>query len=152
MTFRQRFLLHDHQPQPGLHPAHDRPGRPVLRVLPPGGDPARRPGRHLAAAGRSSPSRSCRSTTSAWASSSWPIILFVLEVKVQSFGMLAVGGIAAMIIGSLMLDQVAHPRAAARPAASSLPVVLGVAVIVLFLPDAGLQGPRTAGPSPGARG
>ncbi|MCX6568203.1 MAG: nodulation protein NfeD, partial [Candidatus Aminicenantes bacterium] len=31
------------------------------------------------------------------------VILFILEVKVQSFGMLAAGGIAAMIIGSLML-------------------------------------------------
>ncbi len=31
------------------------------------------------------------------------IILFILEVKIQSYGMLTLGGVAAMIIGSLML-------------------------------------------------
>jgi membrane-bound serine protease (ClpP class) len=60
------------------------------------------------------------------------VILFVLEIKVQSFGMLAVGGIAAMIIGSLMLIKA--PIAELRPGLSFvLPVVLGVSVIVLFL-------------------
>ncbi len=59
-------------------------------------------------------------------------ILFVLEVKVQSFGMLAVGGIAAMIIGSLMLIKA--PIAELRPSLSFiLPVVLAVSLIVLFL-------------------
>ncbi len=59
-------------------------------------------------------------------------ILFVLEVKVQSFGMLAVGGIAAMIIGSLML--VKSPLPELRPALGLvLAVVLGVAAVVLFL-------------------
>jgi membrane-bound serine protease (ClpP class) len=59
-------------------------------------------------------------------------ILFVLEVKVQSFGMLAVGGIAAMIIGSLML--VKSPVPELRPALGVvLAVVLGVAAVVLFL-------------------
>ena len=60
------------------------------------------------------------------------IILFILEIKVQSFGMLAVGGIAAMIIGSLML--VKAPIAELRPSLSFvLPVVLAFAAIVLFL-------------------
>jgi membrane-bound serine protease (ClpP class) len=60
------------------------------------------------------------------------IILFILEVKVQSFGMLAVGGIAAMIIGSLML--VKAPVAELRPSLGLiLPVVLAFAAIVLFL-------------------
>lgn len=60
------------------------------------------------------------------------VILFVLEVKVQSFGMLAVGGIAAMIIGSLML--VKAPIAELRPSLHFiLPVVLAVSAIVLFL-------------------
>jgi membrane-bound serine protease (ClpP class) len=60
------------------------------------------------------------------------IILFILEVKVQSFGMLAVGGIAAMIIGSLML--VKAPVAELRPSLGFiLPVVLAFAAIVLFL-------------------
>ena len=60
------------------------------------------------------------------------VILFILEIKVQSFGMLAVGGIAAMIIGSLML--VKAPIAELRPSLRIvLPVVLGVSAIVIFL-------------------
>jgi membrane-bound serine protease (ClpP class) len=60
------------------------------------------------------------------------VILFILEIKVQSFGMLAVGGIAAMIIGSLML--VKAPIAELRPSLGFvLPVVLAFAAIVLFL-------------------
>jgi len=60
------------------------------------------------------------------------VILFILEIKVQSFGMLAVGGIAAMIIGSLML--VKAPIAELRPSLHFvLPVVLAVSLIVLFL-------------------
>ncbi len=60
------------------------------------------------------------------------IILFVLEVKVQSFGMLAVGGIAAMIIGSLML--VKSPIPELRPGLRFvLPVALGMSLIVVFL-------------------
>jgi membrane-bound serine protease (ClpP class) len=60
------------------------------------------------------------------------LILFILEIKVQSFGMLAVGGIVAMLIGSLMLIK--SPLAELRPSLSFvLPVVLAVAAIVLFL-------------------
>jgi membrane-bound serine protease (ClpP class) len=60
------------------------------------------------------------------------LILFILEIKVQSFGLLAVGGIAAMIIGSLML--VKAPIAELRPSLGIvLPVVIGVSLIVLFL-------------------
>jgi membrane-bound serine protease (ClpP class) len=60
------------------------------------------------------------------------VILFILEVKVQSFGMLALGGIAAMIIGSLMLIKA--PIAELRPSLRFvLPVVIGVSAIVLFL-------------------
>ncbi len=60
------------------------------------------------------------------------VILFVLEIKVQSFGMLAVGGIAAMIIGSLMLVKAPIPEL--RPSLRFVvPVVLGVSLVVLFL-------------------
>jgi membrane-bound serine protease (ClpP class) len=60
------------------------------------------------------------------------VILFILEIKVQSFGMLAVGGIAAMIIGSLMLIKAPIPEL--RPSLRFvLPVVLGVSGIVIFL-------------------
>jgi membrane-bound serine protease (ClpP class) len=60
------------------------------------------------------------------------IILFVLEVKVHSFGMLAVGGIAAMVIGSLMLIN--SPGPALRPSLGVIiPVALGISLIFLFL-------------------
>jgi len=60
------------------------------------------------------------------------VLLFILEVKVQSFGMLAVGGIAAMIIGSLMLIKSPVPEL--RPALHIiLPVAIGVSLIVIFL-------------------
>jgi membrane-bound serine protease (ClpP class) len=60
------------------------------------------------------------------------VILFILEVKVQSFGMLAVGGIAAMIIGSLMLIK--SPIRELRPSLQFiLPVALAVSLIVIFL-------------------
>ena len=60
------------------------------------------------------------------------VILFILEIKVQSFGMLAVGGIAAMTIGSLMLIKapIAELRTSFR---FVLPVVIGMSAIVLFL-------------------
>ena len=60
------------------------------------------------------------------------IILFILEIKVQSFGMLAVGGIIAMIIGALMLIKAPIPEM--RPSLMFvLPVVIAVSAIVLFL-------------------
>jgi membrane-bound serine protease (ClpP class) len=60
------------------------------------------------------------------------IILFILEIKVQSFGMLAVGGIIAMIIGALMLIKAPVPEM--RPSlAYVLPVVIAFSGIVLFL-------------------
>ena len=60
------------------------------------------------------------------------VILFVLEIKVQSFGMLAVGGIAAMLIGSLMLIKAPVPEL--RPSLRFVvPVVLAVSLVVLFL-------------------
>ena len=60
------------------------------------------------------------------------IILFILEIKVQSFGMLAIGGIIAMIIGALMLIKAPIPEM--RPGLTYvLPVVIAVSAIVLFL-------------------
>ncbi len=68
------------------------------------------------------------------------VILFILEVKVQSFGMLAVGGIAAMIIGSLMLIKA--PIAELRPSLRFvLPVVIGVVRDRPVPPRPRLQGP-----------
>lgn len=60
------------------------------------------------------------------------IILFVLEIKVTSYGMLSVGGIIAMIIGSLMLIDSPIPEM--RPSLRFvIPVVLGFSLIVIFL-------------------
>jgi membrane-bound serine protease (ClpP class) len=60
------------------------------------------------------------------------VILFILEVKVTSYGMLSVGGIIAMIIGSLMLINSPIPEL--RPSLGFvIPVVLGFALIAVFL-------------------
>jgi membrane-bound serine protease (ClpP class) len=60
------------------------------------------------------------------------IILFILEVKVHSYGMLSVGGILAMIIGSLMLIEAPIPEL--RPSLRFIiPVALGFALIFIFL-------------------
>jgi membrane-bound serine protease (ClpP class) len=60
------------------------------------------------------------------------VILFVLEVKVHSYGMLSVGGIAAMIIGSLMLIQSPIPEL--RPSLRIIiPMALGISLILIFL-------------------
>ena len=60
------------------------------------------------------------------------VILFVLEVKVHSYGMLSVGGIAAMIIGSLMLINSPIPEL--RPSLRFIiPVALGISLILIFL-------------------
>ncbi len=60
------------------------------------------------------------------------LILFILEVKVQSYGMLAVGGIAAMVIGSMML--ISSPVPELRPSLGIIiPVAVGISLIVIFL-------------------
>lgn len=60
------------------------------------------------------------------------LILFILEIKVTSYGMLSVGGIIAMIIGSLMLIDSPIPEL--RPSLRFvIPVVLGFSLIVIFL-------------------
>jgi len=45
------------------------------------------------------------------------IILFILEIKVTSYGALAIGGVASLLFGSLMLSTV--PRACGSPWVSS---------------------------------
>ncbi len=59
-------------------------------------------------------------------------ILFILEVKVHSYGMLSVGGIAAMFIGSIMLIDSPIPEL--RPSLKFIiPVVLAVSLVIIFL-------------------
>ena len=58
--------------------------------------------------------------------------LFVLEVKIQSFGILGVGGIVAMVIGSVML--VNSPIPELQPSLKIIiPTAIGLSLIFLFL-------------------
>ena len=58
--------------------------------------------------------------------------LFILEIKVQSYGILSVGGILAMVIGSIMLIDAPIPEL--RPSLKFIiPVAIGLSLIFLFL-------------------
>lgn len=58
--------------------------------------------------------------------------LFILELKVQSYGILSVGGILAMVIGSIMLIDAPIPEL--RPSLKFIiPVAIGLSLIFLFL-------------------
>ncbi len=58
--------------------------------------------------------------------------LFILEVKIQSYGILTVGGITAMIIGSIMLIDTPIPEF--RPSLKVIiPVALAISLIFVFL-------------------
>jgi membrane-bound serine protease (ClpP class) len=58
--------------------------------------------------------------------------LFILEVKVQSYGILSVGGIIAMVIGSIMLIDTPIPEL--RPSLNFIiPVAVGISAIFIFL-------------------
>jgi membrane-bound serine protease (ClpP class) len=60
------------------------------------------------------------------------IALFVLEVKVHSYGMLSVGGIVAMLIGSMMLIDSPVPEL--RPSLRFIvPVATGISLVCIFL-------------------
>ncbi|MFQ6070817.1 MAG: nodulation protein NfeD [Candidatus Aminicenantales bacterium] len=58
--------------------------------------------------------------------------LFILEIKVQSYGILSVGGIIAMVIGSIMLINAPIPEL--RPSLKFIiPVAVGISLIFIFL-------------------
>jgi membrane-bound serine protease (ClpP class) len=58
--------------------------------------------------------------------------LFILEVKVHSYGILSVGGIAAMVIGSIMLINAPIPEL--KPSLRFvIPVAISFGVVFLFL-------------------
>ena len=66
------------------------------------------------------------------------LALFVAEVKVQSFGLLALGGIISMLLGSLMLID--SPLAFMRVSLGVIiPIVLSTATIIIFLISAVLR-------------
>lgn len=58
--------------------------------------------------------------------------LFILELKVQSYGILSVGGVIAMVIGSVMLIKAPIPEL--RPSLKFIiPVAVGISLIFIFL-------------------
>ena len=58
--------------------------------------------------------------------------LFILEIKIQSYGILSLGGITAMIIGSIMLINAPIPEL--RPSLKLIiPMALGLSLIFIFL-------------------
>jgi membrane-bound serine protease (ClpP class) len=60
------------------------------------------------------------------------LILLVLEIKVTSFGLLAVGGLLSLVLGSMMLFDSPLPELQLS-LTIILPIVFGMAGIVLFL-------------------
>lgn len=60
------------------------------------------------------------------------IVLFILEFKVVSFGLLTVGGIVCMILGGLLLIDAPSPDLRV-PVIAIIPIVVGAAAIVSFL-------------------
>ena len=60
------------------------------------------------------------------------VALFILEVKVHSYGFLSIGGIISMVIGSMMLINSPVPEL--RPSLRIIiPVALGISLILIFL-------------------
>ncbi len=58
--------------------------------------------------------------------------LFILEVKIQSYGILGVGGVIAMVIGSIMLINSPIPEL--RPSLTFIiPLAVGLSLIFFFL-------------------
>lgn len=58
--------------------------------------------------------------------------LFILELKVQSYGILTIGGIIAMVIGSIMLVKTPIPEL--RPSLNFIiPVAIAISLIFIFL-------------------
>ncbi len=60
------------------------------------------------------------------------IVLFILEIKIQSYGFLTLGGIASLALGSIMLIRSPIPEL--KPGLTFIiPVVIGVSLIFIFL-------------------
>lgn len=68
------------------------------------------------------------------------IILFLLEIKITSGGMLAIGGVVALLLGSLMLIRPQSPFDAVRLSLSVvIPAVIVTAAFFLFIVGMGLK-------------
>ncbi len=60
------------------------------------------------------------------------IAMFILDIKVQSYGILSIGGVVAMVIGSIMLIDAPIPEL--RPSLKFvIPFAIGISLIFIFL-------------------
>ena len=60
------------------------------------------------------------------------ILLFILEVKIHTHGFLSIGGVLAMLIGSIMLIRTNVPEL--KPSLNIIiPVALGISLVFVFL-------------------
>ncbi len=76
------------------------------------------------------------------------LILLILEIKVTSFGLLAVGGFVSLILGSMMLIDSPLPELQLG-LAFIIPLMLGFGTVVMFLVRLAVQAQRqraTTGP------
>jgi len=78
------------------------------------------------------------------------LALLILEVKVTSFGLLAVGGIVSLLLGSMMLIDSPLPELQVG-LRLILPITFGMACVILFLVRLAVQAQRTR-PVTGASG
>jgi membrane-bound serine protease (ClpP class) len=70
------------------------------------------------------------------------LALLVLEVKVSSFGLLAIGGIVSLLFGSMMLIDSPLPEMQVG-LRLIVPITLGIACVLLFLTRLAVQSQRT---------
>ena len=78
------------------------------------------------------------------------IVLFILEIKITSYGLLTIGGVISMVLGSLMLFE--SPEPFFRVSLSVIvPAVLGTLLFFLFAVGLGLKAQRRK-PTTGAQG
>jgi membrane-bound serine protease (ClpP class) len=70
------------------------------------------------------------------------ILLLILEVKVTSFGLLALGGVTSLLLGSMMLMDTPLPELQIG-LRLILPVTLAISGIILFLVRLGVEAQRT---------
>ena len=114
VRFRDRFLALISDPEHRLHPDDGGHARDLLRAVQPGRDPARRHGRHQPDPGL------LRLPEPAMNWAGLLLILFgvallIAEIKVVSHGVLTIGGVIAMLLGSMMLFDAPEATGSASP-------------------------------------
>ena len=71
------------------------------------------------------------------------IVLFILEIKIASYGLLSVGGVIALFFGSIMLYQTDEPLEFVEVSHSVIiPLVIATALFFFFVIGAGLRAQR----------